>query len=189
MAALLLLTIAALRRESKVLGAVCCSLGFFSAGALTAVAHAPIPSPELDVEGREIVILAGCVVEPPAISGERERFILELEAHARAQVTLYAREGEALPALRYGQNIEADVRVRTPRNFQNPGAFDYARYLARQEVYWTVSGAASDVRVLPGSCGSPFWKAVMDLRHSALRRIESLYPNDPYKSGMMQAIL
>jgi competence protein ComEC len=188
-AAFLLLTIAALRSGSKVLGAVCCSLGFFSAGALTAVAHAPTPSPELDVEGREIVILAGCVVEPPAISGERERFILELEPHARAQVTLYAREGETLPALRYGQNIEADVRVRKPRNFQNPGAFDYTRYLARQEVYWTASGAASDLRVLPGSCGSPFWKAVMDLRHSALRRIESLYPNDPYKSGMMQAIL
>ena len=74
-------------------GWTCCCLGLFFTGALTAVAHAPGPAPELDAEGREIVILGGCVVEPPAVSGERERFLLELEPHARAQVTLYTREG------------------------------------------------------------------------------------------------
>jgi predicted membrane metal-binding protein len=79
------------------------------------------------------VILGGCVVEPPAISGERERFLLELAPQARAQVTLYTKEGEALPPLRYGQNIELDARVRKPRNYGNPGDFDYQHFLARQE--------------------------------------------------------
>jgi hypothetical protein len=40
--------------------------------------------------------------------------------------------GETLPALHYGQNIELDAKVRPPRNFGNPGAFDYRRFLARQ---------------------------------------------------------
>ena len=114
------------------LAGACCCLGLFFAGTLTALVHAPGPPPELDAEGREIVILGGCVVEPPAISGERERFLLELEPRARVQVTLYTKANERLPPLRYGQNIELDARVRKPRNFGNPGAFDYSRYLARQ---------------------------------------------------------
>jgi competence protein ComEC len=153
------------------------------------LAHAPGPPPELDVEGREIVILAGCVVEPPAISGERERFLLEIEPHARAQVTIYTKGGEPLPPLRYGQNIELDARVRKTRNFGNPGAFDYAHYLARQEIFWTASGAAGAVRVLAGRCGSRFQKAVMDLRAAALARIERLYRGNEYQTGMMQALL
>src|SRR5262245_51500638 len=116
-------------RGSRGLAAVCCLLGLVGAGALVAVAHTPGPPPELDATVREIVILGGCVVDPPAVSGERERFILEIEPHARAQVTLYSRNGEPLPALRYGQYVELDARVRKPRNFGNPGAFDYAGYL------------------------------------------------------------
>jgi competence protein ComEC len=129
------------------------------------------------------------VVEPPAISGERERFILELDRDARAQVTLFTKPGEALPALRYGQNLELDGKVRPPRNFGNPGAFDYRQYLARQDIYWTVSAAAGSVRVLPGHCGNAFQKAVMDLRQGALTRLEKLYQGDAYQSCMMQAVL
>jgi competence protein ComEC len=188
-AAFLLLGLIAMWRDARVLAGACACLGFFCAGILADLAHSPGPHPELDAEGREIVILGGCVVEPPAISGERERFILELEPHARAQVTLYTRENEALPALRYGQRIELDARVRKPHNFGNPGAFDYARYLARQDIYWTASGAAGSVRNLQGRCGSLFQKAVMDLRAAALDRLARLYHGDVYQTGMMQALL
>ena len=188
-AAFLVLGVVALHRGSRVLAGACCCLGLFFAGAFTALAHAPGPPPELDAEGREIVILAGCVVEPPAISGERERFLLELEPHARAQVTLYTKANEPLPPLRYGQSIELDARVRKPRNYGNPGAFDYARYLARQDIFWTASGAAATVRILPGRCGSRFHKAVMDLRALVLARIQRLYPGDSYRGGMMQALM
>ena len=188
-AVFLLLAILALYRNSRLLAGACCCLGFFSTGALTALAHAPGPAPELDVEGREIVILAGCVVEPPAISGERERFLLELDSHARAQVTLYTKGDEPLLPLRYGQNIELDARVRKPRNYGNPGAFDYERYLSRQEIFWTASGAANTVRVLPGRCGSRFLKAIMDLRAATLARIERIFHASEYQSGMMQALL
>jgi competence protein ComEC len=188
-AGLLLLGILALWRNSRALAGVCACAGFFFAGILTNVAHAPGPPPELDAEGREVVILGGCVVEPPTVSGERERFLLELEPHARVQVTLYTRDNEPLPALHYGQRIELDARVRKPHNFGNPGAFDYARYLGRQGIYWTASGAAHTVKILPGRCGSRFQKAVMDLRQGALDRLARLYHGDQYQTGMMQALL
>ena len=123
-AAFLCLGILAVWRNARVIAGACCCLGLFSAGALTNLAHAPVPAPELDAAAREVVILAGCVVEPSGVSGSRERFILELEREARAQVTLYTREDEPLPLLRYGQIVELEARVRKPHNFGNPGAFD-----------------------------------------------------------------
>jgi competence protein ComEC len=187
--AFLLLGSLALYRQSRILGGTCCLLGLFFAGALLALVHTPGPPPRLDAEGREIVILGGCVVEPPAISGERERFLLEMAPQARAQVTLYTKGDEPLPPLRYGQNIEVDARVRKPHNYGNPGAFDYEHFLARQDIYWTASGAADTLRILPGHCGSPLRKAAMDLRAAVLRRTEQLYHGDDYLSGMMQAML
>ncbi|MGO9262611.1 MAG: ComEC/Rec2 family competence protein [Bryobacteraceae bacterium] len=184
-----ILAIFAAPRRSRWLAGACCGLGLFAGGALIALLDTPGPPPQLDAEGREIVILGGCVVEPPAISGERERFVLELDPHARAQVTLYTKEGETLPALRYGQKIELEARVRAPRNYGNPGAFDYAHYLARKEIFWTASGAAGTVRVLPGQCGSRFQKVVMDVRAAALNRVNRLYGGEPYRTGMMQAML
>ncbi|HTX34027.1 MAG TPA: ComEC/Rec2 family competence protein [Bryobacteraceae bacterium] len=193
MAAFLVLGILALfagaPRQSRWLAATCGGLALFASGALLTLLHAPGPPPELDVEGREIVILGGCVVEPPAISGERERFVLELEPHARAQVTLYTKEGETLPTLAYGQKVEVDARVRVPRNYGNPGAFDYAHYLARKDIFWTASAAADTLHILPGRCGSRFQKAVMDVRAAALARISRLYGGDSYRTGMMQAML
>jgi competence protein ComEC len=185
----LLLGILAQWRGGRILAGACACLGFFCSGVLLALVHKPGPPPELDVGQGELVILGGCVVEPPAISGERERFLLELAPHARAQVTLYTREDEALPVLHYGQKIELDARIRKPRNFGNPGAFDYVRYLSRQEIYWTASGAAHTVRILTGRCGSAFPKAIMDLRQSALNRLARLYHGDLYQTGMMQALL
>jgi competence protein ComEC len=189
-AAFLLLGILALWREARLIAGICCCLGLFFAGALTAFVHTPGPPPTIDVEGREIMILSGCVVEPPAISGSRERFLLELDTNARAQATLYTKkDDETLPTLRYGQQIELDARLRKPRNFANPGAFDYAHMLARRDIYWTASGAADTVRVQPGHCGSSAAKFVMDLRAAGIARIEHIYGVNSYQSGMMQAIL
>lgn len=182
------LGLAALWRKARV-AAGCCSLAaLVFAGALCAVARHPGPPPVLEPEGD--VILEGCVVEPPVPAAGRERFIVDLERDARAQVTVYLGEGERLPPLRYGQPVEIDARVRSPRNFGNPGAFDYAGYLARKDIFWIASArGAGAVRVLPGRCGSPFRAAVSRARVAALERIASLYDGQPYETAMMQAVL
>jgi competence protein ComEC len=189
-AAFAILGAIALWRRARVLAGTCCLLGLVFAGALVDLAHRPGSRPELDSEGREPVILSGCVVQPPALSGDRERFVVALEPDARVQVTAYAREGQAPPALRYGQRVEFEARVRRPRNFGNPGAFDYARYLARRDIFWTASmSAGAEVTVLPGQCGSRFQAAIVGLRVMALDRLAQLYKGKPYETGMMQAIM
>ena len=189
-AAFAILCAIALWRHARVLAGACCLLGLTFAGALVDLAHRPRPRPELDAEGREPVILTGCVVQPPALSGDRERFVVELDPGARVQVTAYAREGQAPPALRYGQRVEFEARVRRPRNFGNPGAFDYARYLARRDIYWTASmSSGAEVTVLPGRCGSRFQATIVGLRVMALDRLAQLYQGKPYETGMMQAIM
>ncbi|MGD0364427.1 MAG: ComEC/Rec2 family competence protein [Bryobacteraceae bacterium] len=189
-AALAILCVVAMWRRARVLAGCCCLAGFLFAGILVDVVHRPGPSPELDAEGREPVILSGCVVQPPALAGDRERFVVELAPGARVQATAYTREGQAPPALQYGQLVEFEARVRRPRNYGNPGAFDFARYLARRDIYWTASmSTGAGVTVLPGRCGSRFEGAIVGLRVRALDRLAQLYENKPYETGMMQAVM
>jgi competence protein ComEC len=161
----------------------------YFAGALVAALHRPAPPPEIDATAYETVILSGCVVNPPVFSADREQFTLELAPKARVRVSLYVKPGERLPDFDYGRRVELDARVRRTHNFRNPGSFDYAAYMARQNIYWTASGRAATLRLLPGRCGSPFWKTIFDLRSAALHRLDRLYPGDTYASAMTQAVL
>lgn len=161
-----------------------------AAGITTSALHHETPAPELDVEDQEVVILEGCVVEPPVFSERQERFTLELAADARARVTLSLKPGQTGPALRYGQRAEVEARVRKPRTFRNPGAFDYEHYLARRKVYWMASvPSGRRPRVLPGRCGNRLAEYIFGLRGAALERIERMYAGDAYTTAMMEAVL
>lgn len=169
---------------------VCFSILLVFCGACLDLLHGPANPPQIDAGAREIVILAGCVVSPSALSEGRDQFVLELAPKARARVSLALRDGERPPELRYGQLVELEARVRPIRNFHNSGEFDYEAFSARNHIYWTASatGAAS-LQVRPGQCGSRFFSALFALRTSALRRIERLYYNNPYATAMMEATL
>jgi competence protein ComEC len=189
-AAFLILGVVSLRRKSPPLALTCALLSLMLAGTLTDVLHRPGPDPEIDTTSRTTLIVSGCVVQPPVFSDGREQFVLELDPGARARVNLTLREGEAPPVLRYGQKVEFDAKLRKTRNFGNPGAFDYARYLARQDIYWTASTrAGAPIHVLPGDCGSRWDAFLFHLRTAALEKLEQLYAGQPYETGMMEALL
>ncbi|MBZ5676680.1 MAG: ComEC/Rec2 family competence protein [Acidobacteriia bacterium] len=166
-------------------------LAMFFAGAFAGAWHRPGPASEIDATSREIVILAGCVVEPTVFGEDRAQFTLELDPGARAQVLIPSDEGDPPPqSLSYGQRVEIEARVRRPHNFNNPGSFDYAAYLARRNIFWTASMPRNTpAKLVPGRCGSRFMAAIFALRTAALDRIDRLFPNDNYNSGMMQAVL
>ncbi len=189
-AVFLVLAVASRAARSPALVRLSVWLAVLFAGVAAELLHRPGPAPEIDAGSREVLLLSGCVVQPPVLFPNREQFVLELEPYARVRVNLYQRPGEPPPALRYGQKVELEASLRRPRNFGNPGAFDYAGYLARKHIYWTASaGAKSNLRVLPGECGTRFNRLIFGLRATALERLEQLYAGQPYQTGMMQALL
>ncbi len=190
MFAFLILALIAQTQESRWLSMSCAGLAVVFLGAFAEAWHRPGPPPEIDAGSRETVILEGCVVEPTVLAADRQQFTLELDPGARARVSLPLRDDEAPQRLEYAQRVEIEARLRRPRNYNNPGSFDYAGYLARQKIYWTASMAAgSRARVLPGRCGSRFMAGIFAVRVAALDRIERIYGGDNYSTGMMEAIL
>jgi competence protein ComEC len=164
---------------------------FLFAGALLVAAHRPVRIPVIEAPARETVLAQGCVVEPSVFSQDRSRFILELEPGARALVEV-ANFGplEDPPRLAYGQRVEIAARFRSPRGFENPGAFDYAAYLARRGIFWTaLVPARGYVRVLAGECGSRWRAVVFGLRSAALDRISGLFSENEHSRVLLEAVL
>jgi competence protein ComEC len=145
--------------------------------------------PVLSVPDNVPAILEGCVVDPALVAADRERFVVELAPGARAQVSLFAKPEGIFPDLPYGTRIEFQGKVRSPHNYNNPGAFDAVHYMNRQKIFWSASGDASTVHILPGRCGNRFAEAIFWIRSFSLNRLDRLYTDDPYTNGMMQAVL
>lgn len=176
---------------ARILRRTAAGLALIMTGCLLVALHRPTRVPYLDAGPREIVVLAGCVVEPAVFSESGARFTLELEAGARVRVEAPAWAQLAdPPRLPYGTPVEIEARVRTPRNFGNPGAFDYARYLARRDIFWTaLVPSQGTVRKLPGRCGRRITAWIYALRAAALERIAKLYSADAYSRAMLEATL
>ncbi|MFN7933719.1 MAG: DNA internalization-related competence protein ComEC/Rec2 [Bryobacteraceae bacterium] len=162
-----------------------------TAGMLTETSLRPGPPPELDAESGETVLLRGCVVEPPAMSESRAQFLLELEPGARVRVTKYLPDTDTLGLpFTYGQIVEFEAKIRVPRNFGNPGSFDFKGYLARRDIHWTASiSPNTTITVLAGSCGSRAMTLLYGMRVSLLRRVEQFYFSDHYVLGILEALL
>ncbi len=175
---------------SPTLRRTCIYLALVFLGTLDYVLHRPLPPPEIDAGFRETVLVDGCVVEPTVFSPEREQFTVELDWRARARVSLALDDPAEPQKLAYGQRVEIEARLRSPHNYNNPGGFDYAAYLARQNIFWTATMTrGSKAQILPGRCGSRFLAGVYALRTAALERLDRLYAGDDYAIGMMEGIL
>jgi competence protein ComEC len=160
------------------------------AGAFGVASRKSKPAPELDAAPREVLIFSGCVVEPPEFSADRAQFVLEIEPGARARVNWYSPDPDALPRIGYGQLVEFEGRARPVRNFLNPGAFDYASYMARRDIYWLVTASRhTTLRILPGACGSPVRRFLWQIRQAATERTQRLFGERPYAAAMLEAML
>lgn len=151
----------------------------------------PVPErPMANIDPGERAEVQGCIVSAVRNLPEQTRFSLELPSGHRMLVSVYPRQGEALPIVGYGDQVSVEARVRPPRNFGNPGSFDYERHMFRQQVFWLASatGAAS-LRVSGQSCGHPALRWLHGARTSLLRRIASNYPPEHFASAYLPAIL
>jgi competence protein ComEC len=169
------------------------------------------------VDGREVTITAHVVREsaPRPSDYERKRIDVETERIAVDGSTTELRSGlrlnlyvpgrpavvkpqaetgafhsetkSALPPLTYGSRLQFKAKLRPPRNYGNPGAFDYRTYLAEQDIEALGSVNAQTVEVLPGFHGNrmELWRG--RLHRKIVERIHLLW--NPGQAALIDAMV
>ncbi|MFI4967893.1 MAG: DNA internalization-related competence protein ComEC/Rec2 [Gammaproteobacteria bacterium] len=141
-------------------------------------------TPEL--EGQKIAA-TGWVHSIPEARGSLENFEFEIEAlDGRAPapgiprlIRLSMDQGLAQPGA--GEHWRLDVRLRRPRGFMDPGAFDYEGWLFRHDIGAT--GYATGGAMLDGASRFP----LLRMRASLVERIQKRLGTDQF-AGMAAAL-
>ena len=110
-----------------------------------------------------------------------------LAVQSGLRVSLYSKDADnedeeptpASPRLfRYGERLRFPAKLYPPRNFRNPGSFDYCGYLSDQGIFLLGSAKADQVERLPGFRGSraELWRT--RVHRSIVEKIHQLWPSD-----------
>ena len=177
----------------------------FAGGALTIQVRgaSSTPTPNLG-DGEQAVVTAHVIAEgelqQESPGSFRQRIDLETETIETGSQTCDARVGVRLsiysqntfdsagmPLLRYGQRIKFPGTLIPPRNFRNPGAFDYAGYLRDKGIAAVASTKYGSVEILPGFSGSRIEQWRQRIHRSIITKIHVLWPEQ--QAGLMDAIV
>jgi len=163
------------RREAWALGLS----ALFVTGAFAIQLHPPMDQSSLAIlpwaDGRDLLITAHVTKEGNlrlTSAGEtQERLDVETEeitadgqnfaVRSGLRISVFGTRGAAQPHLfRYGERLQFPAKLYPPRNFRNPGAFDYRSYLAENGIAALASVKTDNVALLPGLAGTrtEFWR-------------------------------
>jgi len=97
------------------------------------------------------------------------------------------RPAAPMPAFHYGQRLRLSAKLKLPRNFRNPGAFDYQGYLADHGIAALGSAKAENVELLPGFAGYWFDSWRSRLHRGVIRKVHELWP--PREAALIDAMV
>jgi competence protein ComEC len=187
----------------------------FAAGALTIQVHSPIDSGGSRLlafaDAREVQVTAHVkaegAVRQEGFGETRQTLDVETEQISADDKTLDVRSGLRIafygkearneteeespsvtgPLLRYGDRLRFPAKLNAPRNFRDPGAFDYRGYLADQGIVALGSTKTEKITTLPGFAGSrtELWRT--RIRRSIVEKIRTLWPAD--EAALVDAML
>ncbi|HWQ02896.1 MAG TPA: DNA internalization-related competence protein ComEC/Rec2 [Candidatus Nitrosotenuis sp.] len=114
---------------------------------------------------------------------------LPVSGGLRATYYFNEQHNESVPPLRAGDEVELLLRARPPRNFQNPGAFDFRAHLARQEIH--LIGNLRSMELLRRLPAQPLsvGHRLARLRGELLERLQSLYGENRDRTAILRAML
>ncbi|MGA8021313.1 MAG: DNA internalization-related competence protein ComEC/Rec2 [Desulfobacterales bacterium] len=98
--------------------------------------------------------ITGTVVSRPVLRNNRLNFLMTVERIEAAGISRSVTGRIRVTAIgtgcgfSHGDRISFESRIREPRNFSNPGGFDYKRHLAFQEVWATAYSPLESVTIL-----------------------------------------
>jgi competence protein ComEC len=97
-----------------------------------------------------------------------------LPIQAGLRLTVYKKAtAEPMHLYRYGERLQFPAKLRLPRNFRNPGAFDYQGYLADNGIRILGSAKAGETELLPASLPNSIGIRIESARSRAHRSIRN----------------
>ncbi|HKV80062.1 MAG TPA: ComEC/Rec2 family competence protein [Candidatus Sulfotelmatobacter sp.] len=87
----------------------------------------------------------------------------------------------------YGDRIRFLAKLKPPRNFRNPGAFDYEGYLADRGIAALGSAKIENVELLPGFAGSRIERRRNRMHASVIAKVHELWP--PREAALIDAMI
>jgi len=136
------------------------------------------------IEHKDKAVLQGTVSSYPETRNEKIRFILAVDTlfmptGQRLQVEgrLLVSIRESLLPIQYGDFLKISPVIRKPANARNPGEFDYANYLAAQNIYATASiKKMKEIAILGHDNGNWFMQRLIIPVKNALEKIIERLP-------------
>jgi competence protein ComEC len=177
--AAVLMAVGLVGRARRVAWLVAAALAGGGATAWAAAGHgAPVVPDHGAVDDRAadtLVGRVGQVVDEP--TGRIFRLTLEPPAHAVVEVTIApGRDGQA-PLVLPGDRVRVRARLRTPRGYRSPGAFDVARAARRRGVDLVASASAGAVTRL--SAGASLARVPRQLQLALVAAIDARAGSGP----------
>ena len=122
----------------------------------------------LEIEAEQIETSEGKII--PSRSGVR------LGIYSKTAEDVASTQRGKVHTFLYGERIRFTGKLRLPRNFRNPGAFDYQGYLADRGIAALGSAKLEDVDVLPGFAGSRIIGWRNRVHRSVTAKVHELWP-------------
>jgi competence protein ComEC len=140
-------------------------------------------------------VLLVTINEPPAEKTGSFKTIAVVEAiYAKGKwmslsgnLLLYFKK-ENIPAIGYGTQLVIHKSLQPVTSSGNPGAFDYAKYCAGQNIYHQLYLQRSDYAVLPGLKKNRFQTVMLSLRDQVLAILQQYIPGEK-EAGVAEALL
>ena len=137
----------------------------------------------VDLESESIRLSDGSIFEQP--------LGLRLSIYARQSDYEDDEQQQAgvlpLQALKYGQRVRLIAKLHEPRNYKNPGAWDYRGYLQSQGIALLGNARVTSVELLSGFAGSRWTQRRHRARASVIAKIHQLWPTE--EAGLFDAVL
>ena len=157
-------------------------------GALNIQLRPPAP-PDLEIlqyaTGDALQITAH-VTRPAQTQNTRQSLDVETETisdddgthplRANLRLNLYRKQSQEPPALSYGTRIRFIAKLHPPRNFRNPGAFDYEGYLRAQGISAVASANSGSLEILPGFIGTRIESLRTRIHANVIQHVHELWP-------------
>jgi competence protein ComEC len=190
----------------KWIGATLAVGAFFLAGALHIQLRGSAPLPDTSLQpftdGQQVQISAHVTREGRLREGtpnelrqtldvETEEVVLEnggrIPIQSGVRLGIYSDRATKPHLFHYGEHIRLPVKLKQPRNFRNPGAFDYQSYLAANGIAALASAKAEDVETLPGFVGSRLERWRTRIHSSIITQVHALWP--PPQAALIDAMV